>query len=147
MQLFKIIKYPDKRLRKIAKPVKKINNKIKKIIQKMFLTMLYNQGIGLAATQIDINLKIIVIGNIEEKYKNIVLINPEIIEKRGRYSIEEGCLSIPHKKAFIKRYKYIKIKALDYNGKKIFIEGEKLLSVCIQHELDHLIGKLFIDYL
>lgn len=146
MSLLKILKYPDKRLRIIANPVIKINKYIKRIINDMFDTMYMQEGIGLAATQINIHLQIIVIHDCFLK-KPLTLINPIIKEKRGQINIEEGCLSIPTIKAIVPRSKYIKIEALNYFGKKIEINANSLLSVCIQHEMDHLIGKLFIDYL
>jgi len=146
MSLLKILTYPDKRLRIVANPVTKINKHIKKTINDMFETMYVQEGIGLAATQINIHLQIIVIHDFFLK-KPLTLINPKIKEKSGKIYIEEGCLSIPNIKATVPRSKYIKIKALDYFGNKINIEAHSLLSVCIQHEMDHLIGKLFIDHL
>ncbi|WP_367679834.1 peptide deformylase [Buchnera aphidicola] len=143
----KILLYPDKKLRKKAKPVQKINEKIKIIINNMFKTMLYNEGIGLAATQVDIHLQIIVIGKINNLCNPFALINPKIIKKSGYTSIEEGCLSIPKKKFFVPRYKKIKVKGINEKGKKIIFTAESLLSICIQHEIDHLIGKLILDYL
>lgn len=146
MVILKILKYPDKRLRKIAQPVKKINKKIKKIIHNMFETMYENKGIGLAATQVNIHLKIIVIDIMKKKYQPLILINPKKIKEKGIIKIEEGCLSIPEKKKIITRSKKIEILALNYYGEKIKIIAKSLLSICIQHEMDHLIGKLLIDY-
>lgn len=146
MSIKNIIQYPDQRLRLIAKPVKKINTYIKKIINDMFDTMYANNGIGLAATQINIQKKIIIINAIKTQENPLILINPIILKKKGIIKTEERCLSIPKKKAYISRFKEIKIQALNYNGKKIQLKAKKLLSICIQHEIDHLLGKLFIDY-
>ncbi|WP_343189673.1 peptide deformylase [Buchnera aphidicola] len=143
----KILQYPDKRLRKKAKPIKKISEKIKKIIDNMFKTMIHNEGIGLAATQININLQIIVIGKINNICNSFALINPKIMKKSGSSSIEEGCLSIPKRKIFVPRYEKIKVKGLNLKGQKAIFTAKSLLSICIQHEIDHLKGKLIIDYL
>ncbi|WP_343377657.1 peptide deformylase [Buchnera aphidicola (Formosaphis micheliae)] len=147
MTILKILKYPNVKLRKIAKPVKKINKKIQNIVNDMFDTMYHEDGIGLAATQIDIPLQIIVISKITEKNNPLVLINPKIINQYGEKKVEEGCLSLPKQYAIINRYEFIKIQYLDYYGTRNIIETNSLLSICIQHEMDHLIGKLFIDYL
>ncbi|QCI27308.1 peptide deformylase [Buchnera aphidicola] len=146
MVILKILKYPDKRLRKIAQPVKKVNKNIKKIIHNMFETMYENKGIGLAATQVNIHLKIIVIDIMKKKYQPLILINPKKIKEQGVIKIEESCLSVPEKKKIITRSKEIEILALNYYGEKIKIIAKSLLSICIQHEMDHLIGKLLIDY-
>ncbi|MCW5196392.1 peptide deformylase [Buchnera aphidicola (Pemphigus obesinymphae)] len=147
MTILKILQYPDKNLRITAKPVKEINNNIRNIVNDMFETMYSEEGIGLAATQVDIPLQIIVISNIHNYNKPLVLINPEIISTSGEKKAEEGCLSIPKQRAIITRYEYIKINYLDYFGEKKEIKTNSLLSICIQHEMDHLIGKLFIDHL
>ncbi|WP_343128520.1 peptide deformylase [Buchnera aphidicola (Kurisakia onigurumii)] len=147
MTILKILTYPNKNLRKIAKPVKEINLKIKKIIHDMIKTMHFNNGIGLAATQVNIPLKIIVITENINNNKVMVFINPKIIEKSEFIRSKEGCLSIPNYEFFIKRYKYIKMQALNILGQTIIIETDSLLSICIQHEIDHLNGILFIDYL
>ena len=148
MSLLRILNYPDNRLRKIAKKVIKINKITRDIVDNMFETMYIKKGIGLAATQVDIHLRIIVIDISESRSKNIVLINPEFIKKSGEIISEEGCLSIPlNENFFIKRYRKITINALDYSGSNFKLDADGLLSVCIQHEMDHLIGKLFIDYL
>lgn len=108
--------------------------------------MYKEEGIGLAATQVNIQLQIIVVNTTKNK-NNLVLINPEIIKKEGNISIEEGCLSIPEYRAFVPRSNYIKVQAINLYGEKIEIEAESIISICIQHEIDHLKGKLFIDYL
>ncbi|MDQ1237441.1 MAG: peptide deformylase [Wigglesworthia glossinidia] len=147
MSRLPILYYPDKRLRTIADPVSVINNKVQTIIDNMFETMYFQQGIGLAATQINFHQRIIVIDISKNKDQKIVLINPKFLYKYGNEIFEEGCLSIPNIRASISRANKIKIQALNYFGKKFFLKAEGLLSICIQHEMDHLIGKLFIDYL
>ncbi|CAL4323393.1 peptide deformylase [Buchnera aphidicola] len=147
MKLLKILKYPDKRLKKIAQPVKNINKKIQNIINNMFYTMYHNEGIGLAAPQVNINLQIIVIDIMKNnKKKPIVLINPKKIFASEYIHMEEKCLSIPGKKKVIIRSKNIEINAINYYGEHINIKTNSLLSICIQHEMDHLIGKLLLDY-
>jgi len=147
MTILKILQYPDKNLRTIAQPVKKINKNVQIIVNNMFETMYSEEGIGLAATQVNIPLQIIVISNIHNHNNPLVLINPKMITKSGEKKVEEGCLSIPKQRAIITRSEYITVTALDYFGKKINIQANSLLAICIQHEMDHLIGKLFIDYL
>ncbi|XZQ55183.1 MAG: peptide deformylase [Arsenophonus sp.] len=147
MSLLNILYYPDERLRKVAKPVKKINAEIKDIVNNMFETMYKKEGIGLAATQINFHKRIIVIDISESHNKKLLLINPFILKKYGEIGIEEGCLSIPEQRAFVLRSKWIKIKALDINGNIFQLEADDLLAICIQHEIDHLNGKLFIDYI
>ncbi|BGI50852.1 MAG: peptide deformylase [Arsenophonus endosymbiont of Ceratovacuna japonica] len=147
MSILNILLYPDKRLRKISKPVKKIDIEIQRIVNDMFDTMYKKEGIGLAAIQVNINKRIIVIDISETKNKKLVLINPIILETFGQTGIEEGCLSIPKQLVFVHRAQWIKIKALDINNKEFKLETNDLLSICIQHEIDHLNGKLFIDYL
>ena len=147
MSVLKILYYPDQRLRLIAKPVEKITKEIYKITNNMIDTMYQEEGIGLAATQVNIQLQIIVIHKTDSTEKNLILINPKIIEKKGSISIEEGCLSIPEYRAFVPRFNYIKIQAINLNGNTVEIEADSILSICIQHEIDHLNGKLFIDYL
>jgi peptide deformylase len=147
MTILKILQYPDKNLRTIAAPVKTINKNVQTIVDNMFETMYVEEGIGLAATQVDIPLQIIVISNIQNYSNPLVLINPQVISKSGEKKVEEGCLSIPKQRAIITRSEYITINALDYFGKKIEVQANSLLAICIQHEMDHLIGKLFIDYL
>ncbi len=146
MSILPILKYPNNRLRKIAKIVNNINHYISEIINCMIETMYHENGIGLAATQIDIHLQIIVINLSQNKGKELIMINPKILEKNGLIQINEGCLSIPGKLGFVSRYKYIKVIALDNHGNQFELNAKGLLAVCIQHEIDHLIGKLFIDY-
>ncbi len=144
--IIKIVTYPNKKLRKKSKKVKIFDNKLKKIISNMFKTMYHFNGIGLAAIQININKSIITIDTKKKKSK-LILINPKIIKYKGYIETQEGCLSIPNFFYNIKRYNYIYIKAKNIEGKKIKIKTKGLLSVCIQHEIDHTKGKLFIDYI
>ena len=148
MNKLEVLHFPDKRLRKIAVPVKKVDNEIKNIIEQMFLTMYEEKGIGLAATQVNIHKRIIVIDVSENKDKKIFLINPEIISLSDDIdTMEEGCLSVPGFYETVSRPKTVKVSSLDYDGKKIEIEANGLLSTCIQHEIDHLNGKLFVDHI
>ncbi|MEQ4925492.1 peptide deformylase [Proteus hauseri] len=147
MTVLHVLHYPDERLRTIAKPVEKVNAEIQKIIDDMFETMYLEEGIGLAATQVDIHQRIIVIDVSENRDQKLVLINPELLDSDGDTGIEEGCLSIPEQRAFVPRAERVRVKALDYNGQPFELEADDLLAICIQHEMDHLVGKLFVDYL
>tara|TARA_B100001093_G_scaffold380806_1_gene366290 strand:- start:57 stop:605 length:549 start_codon:yes stop_codon:yes gene_type:complete len=148
MNKLEVLHFPDKRLRKIAVPVKKVDNEIKNIIEQMFLTMYEEKGIGLAATQVNIHKRIIVIDVSENKDKKIFLINPEIISLSDDIdTMEEGCLSVPGFYETVSRPKTVKVSSLDYDGKQIEIKANGLLSTCIQHEIDHLNGKLFVDHI
>lgn len=145
--MLNILKYPDQRLYTIANEVKVVNSNIKKLISDMAETMYGAPGIGLAATQVDVHQRIIVIDISEDKNNLLVLINPRLLEKRGEETNQEGCLSVPEVFEKVKRAEWIKVSALDENGKKFELEAEGLLAVCIQHEVDHLLGKVFVDYL
>ena len=147
MTILNILKYPDQRLYTIANEVKAVNSNIKKLISDMAETMYGAPGIGLAATQVDVHQRIIVIDISEDKNNLLVLINPRLLEKRGEETNQEGCLSVPEVFEKVKRAEWIKVSALDENGKKFELEAEGLLAVCIQHEVDHLLGKVFVDYL
>ena len=147
MTILNILKYPDQRLYTIANEVKVVNSNIKKLISDMAETMYGAPGIGLAATQVDVHQRIIVIDISEDKNNLLVLINPRLLEKRGEETNQEGCLSVPEVFEKVKRAEWIKVSALDENGKKFELEAEGLLAVCIQHEVDHLLGKVFVDYL
>ena len=145
--ILNILKYPDKRLRTIAKPVVRVDETIKQQVKDMFETMYEATGIGLAATQVNFHQRIIVI-DISDKYNEpICLINPEIIEESGEIQCEEGCLSVPDYYEIIVRANDIKVKALNQNGESFELEASEMLSVCIQHEIDHLNGILFVDHL
>ncbi|WON76658.1 peptide deformylase [Serratia sp. UGAL515B_01] len=147
MSVLQVLHFPDERLRKIAAPVKEVNADIQRIVDDMFETMYAEEGIGLAATQVDIHQRIIVIDVSENRDQRLVLINPELLEKHGETGIEEGCLSVPEHRALVPRAEKVKIRALDRDGHSFELEADGLLAICIQHEMDHLVGKLFVDYL
>ncbi|OMQ21177.1 MULTISPECIES: peptide deformylase [Serratia] len=147
MSVLQVLHFPDERLRKVAAPVKEVNADIQRIVDDMFETMYAEEGIGLAATQVDIHQRIIVIDISENRDEPLVLINPEMLEKHGETGIEEGCLSVPEHRALVPRAEKVKIRALDREGKSFEFEADELLAICIQHEMDHLVGKLFVDYL
>ncbi len=147
MALLPILKFPDKRLRIKAKKIKTFDYNLKKLIDDMFETMYHASGIGLAATQVDRHIQLIVMNVDKDRKQPICLINPEIIEKSGEEESEEGCLSVPNYYANVKRASDIKIKALDKNAKEFILNASGVLAICIQHEIDHLQGVLFVDYL
>lgn len=148
MAQLEVLKYPDKRLHKIAKPVTQVNARIQQIVSDMAQTMYAAPGVGLAATQVDIHERIIVIDITEEQNQLIALINPELVWASAEKKIwREGCLSVPEYFDEIERAESVKVKALDPNGKEFELEAEGLLAVCLQHEMDHLMGKVFIEYL
>ena len=147
MAILDVLRFPDERLRTVAAPVETITPELQQIVDDMFETMYAEEGIGLAATQVDIHQRIIVIDVSEDREDQLVLINPEILEQSGSTGIEEGCLSVPGSRALVPRAEQIKIRALDRNGKPFELEADDLLAICIQHEMDHLVGKLFVDYL
>ncbi len=147
MSILTILEFPDERLRKKAMPVLKVDNTIKKLTDDMLETMYQAKGIGLAATQVNVQLRIVVIDISELKDSPLCFINPEIINREGVEESEEGCLSVPGFFEKVKRAERIKVKALDKNGQTFELEADDLLAVCIQHELDHLEGKLFVDYI
>lgn len=145
--ILEILKYPDKRLRTVAKPVENVNSEIKKQVKDMFETMYDAPGIGLAATQVNFHQRLIVVDVSEECNEPICLINPEIIEKNGEIEWEEGCLSVPNYYESVKRANEIKVSALNELGQSFEMEASEMLAVCIQHEMDHLNGILFVDHL
>jgi len=147
MSVLQVLTFPDERLRTVAKPVEAVTPEIQKIVDDMLETMYDEEGIGLAATQVDIHQRIVVIDLSEERNQPMVLINPEITEKRGEDGIEEGCLSVPGARALVPRAAEVSVKALDRDGNEFAFEADDLLAICVQHELDHLAGKLFVDYL
>jgi len=147
MAVLPVLHFPNERLRIKAKPVAVVDAQIQHIIDDMFETMYAEEGIGLAATQVDIHQRIIVIDVSEARNQPLVLINPELLEKVGDTGIEEGCLSVPESHGFVPRAERVKVKALDRNGELFELEADDLLAICIQHEMDHLEGKLFVDYL
>ena len=142
-----ILKYPDKRLRTIAKPVVSVDETIRQQVKDMFETMYEAPGIGLAATQVNFHQRIIVIDVSDQCNEPICLINPEIIEKSGEIEWEEGCLSVPDYYENVIRANDVKVQALNQHGEIFELEASEMLSVCIQHEIDHLDGILFVDHL
>ena len=148
MTILSVLRFPDEKLRKKAKTVVQIDDKTRTIVDDMFETMYAEKGVGLAATQVNIQQRIVVLDVTENKENPLVLINPEIIQKSENTFInEEGCLSVPGCYAKVDRHTTCTVKALDRNGDEFTLDGTELLSICIQHELDHLDGILFVDYL
>ncbi len=147
MALLNILRYPDARLHKSAAPVTVFDDGLKKLVADMTETMYAAPGIGLAATQVDVHKQVIVIDASERRDSLIVLVNPEILDATGVSDIEEGCLSVPGIYEMVARAERVKVRAYDQNGLPFTLEAQGLLSVCIQHEMDHLEGKVFVDYL
>ncbi|MCP4282885.1 MAG: peptide deformylase [Gammaproteobacteria bacterium] len=147
MAILNILHFPDPRLRNQAKPVEQVDESVTKLVDDMLETMYEAPGIGLAATQVSDLRRVIVIDVSEESDQPLCLINPEILEMAGEESMDEGCLSVPGVYEKVVRADKVKIKALNKKGEHFEMEAEGLLAVCIQHEMDHLEGKLFIDYL
>ena len=147
MAILDVLSFPDERLRTVAKPVEEVNDEIKQLVSDMFETMKDENGIGLAATQVNRHVQVVVMDVSEDQNEPRVFINPEIMRKDGSTISEEGCLSVPGNYAKVERAESITVKALDQNGESFELDAEGLLAICIQHELDHLKGKLFIDYL
>lgn len=147
MAILDILVYPDERLRTVAKPVERVDDDIRALVKDMTETMYEANGIGLAATQVDVHKQVIVMDLSEERNQVRVLINPKIIERDGEQVYDEGCLSVPEYYAPVKRAERIKITALDEQGEIFELDADGLLAVCIQHEMDHLAGKVFVDYL
>jgi len=147
MALLNILKYPDSRLHKVATSIIAVDEEIRSFVEDMKETMYASKGIGLAATQVNYHKKIIIIDISENKDDLLILINPELIEASGEQVSEEGCLSVPEIFEKVQRFKDIKIRAIDQHGISFDLETGGLLSVCIQHELDHLMGKVFVEYL
>lgn len=147
MAILDILHFPDPRLRNQAKPVVAVTDAVRRLVDDMFETMYQAPGIGLAATQVNVAKQVVVIDLSEEKNQPLCLINPEILEKDGEEQMEEGCLSVPGVYEPVSRAAHIRIRALNRDGESFEMEAEGLLAVCIQHEIDHLAGKLFVDYL
>ena len=142
-----ILKFPDPRLRHQARPVERVDNDVRRLVDDMFDTMYDAPGIGLAAPQVNVSRRVITIDISDHRDAPLCLINPVILERRGEEMREEGCLSVPDFFEEVRRADWIRFSALDRDGKTVEIEAEGLLAVCVQHELDHLDGKLFVDYL
>lgn len=147
MAILDILHYPDPRLHTVAQPVKEVNATLKRLIVDMAETMYDAPGIGLAATQVNAHVQLILIDTSESKNDLLVLINPKITQKSGEQDYEEGCLSVPGVYDTVRRAEKVKVEALDRDGKPFTLQAEGLLSVCIQHEMDHLLGKVFVEYL
>jgi peptide deformylase len=147
MALLAILHYPDERLHQVAAPVEVINDEIRQLVKDMAETMYAAPGIGLAATQVNVHKQVIVIDISETHDQLQVFINPEILEARGQAEFEEGCLSVPGIYEKLTRAEWIRVRALNADGKPFILEVSGLLGVCIQHEMDHLRGKVFVEYL
>ena len=147
MPILNILRYPDARLHKLAAPVTVFDEALKKLVADMADTMYAAPGIGLAATQVDVHKQVIVVDVSERRDTLVVLVNPEIVEATGESDIEEGCLSVPGIYELVERAERVKVRAHDQNGKAFTLEAQGLLAVCIQHEMDHLKGKVFIESL
>lgn len=142
-----LLEYPDPRLRITAQPVTVFNAELKRLVADMFEMMYAAPGVGLAATQVDVHKQLLVADMSEDSDQPLVLINPRILEKDGEQVYQEGCLSFPGLYADVERALRIKVAAQDVDGKDFVLEIEGPLAVCVQHEMDHLVGKLFVDYL
>lgn len=147
MALLNILNYPDPRLHTVAKPIAEVTDEIRQLIQDMAETMYAAPGIGLAATQVDRHIQLIVMDLSKEQNALRVFINPKIIAKEGEQVYEEGCLSVPGVYEEVTRAEKVTVEALDAQGKKFRLDADGLLAVCIQHEIDHLRGKVFVEYL
>jgi peptide deformylase len=147
MAMLDILEFPDPRLRTKARPVVQVDDALRTLIDDMFQTMYAAPGIGLAATQVDVHQRVVVIDVSEGKDQPLVFINPEILEKAGSQVYQEGCLSVPGVYADVERADEVTVRAQDRNGEIFELRADGLLAVCIQHELDHLEGKVFVDYL
>mgnify|MGYP000016340400 CR=1 FL=1 len=148
MTLLTILCYPDPRLHKVARPVERVDGRIGCLVDDMLHTMYESDGIGLAATQVDVHERVVVIDVSEKRDQPLVLINPEITWRSDEVVVaEEGCLSVPTIYDAVPRHARVKVRALDRAGQPFELEAGELLAVCIQHELDHLLGKVFVDYL
>jgi peptide deformylase len=142
-----ILEYPDPRLRKTAKPVEAVDEGVRQLVDDLLETMYAAKGIGLAATQVDVHLRVLVLDVSEERNQPMVFINPELMSSEGRGPGEEGCLSVPDIYDKVQRATRIRVRALGRDGLPFELDADGLLAVCIQHEMDHLEGRLFVDYL
>jgi peptide deformylase len=142
-----ILQFPDPRLRKVARPVETVDESVAQLADDMLETMYASRGIGLAATQVNRDIRLLVLDLSEQRDEPQVFINPEIVEREGAQVCEEGCLSVPGEYAEVERAERICVSALDRDGEPFELDADGLLAVCIQHEIDHLDGKVFVDYL
>lgn len=147
MAILPILRYPDARLHKTAARATRVDDKIRKLIKDMADTMYAAPGIGLAAPQVDVHLRVIVIDISETRDQLCALVNPELLEATGEADCEEGCLSVPGVYEKVRRAQHVKVRAWDTQGVLQTFEADGLLAVCIQHEMDHLVGKVFVEYL
>jgi len=147
MALLNILRYPDARLHKVAAPVTVFDDALRTLVADMTETMYAAPGIGLAATQVDVHRQVIVVDVSERKDSLVVLVNPVIVESSGVSDIEEGCLSVPGIYDVVERAERVRVRAYDRNGNPFTLEAQGLLAVCIQHEIDHLKGKVFVEHL
>jgi len=147
MAILEILHYPDPRLREKARPVEAVDDEIRQLVDDMFETMYAAPGIGLASIQVNVPRRVVVIDVSEDREQPLCLINPEILERRGEETMEEGCLSVPGYYDKVTRADSVRVRALNRDGESFEMDAEGLLAVCIQHEIDHLDGKLFVDYL
>lgn len=148
MSLLPILRFPDPRLHKVAKPVARVDERIRKLVDDMLETMYAADGVGLAATQVDVHERVIVIDVSDTHDKPIVLINPELVKKSEEMLVgDEGCLSVPQIYDRVERHARVTVRALGRDGEPHQFDAEGLLSVCVQHEMDHLLGKVFVEYL
>lgn len=147
MAIRKILQYPDPRLHKVAAKVPLVTDDVRRLVSDMAETMYAAPGVGLAATQVDVHLQVIVIDISEARDSLLILINPEILEAEGQSEFEEGCLSVPGIFEKVDRAQRVKVRALDQNGATFTLDADGLLAVCVQHEMDHLKGKVFVEYL
>jgi peptide deformylase len=147
MALLDILRFPDPRLRKKALPVLTVTDQTRQLAQDMLETMYAAPGVGLAAIQVNVQQRIVVIDISEDKSAPLIFINPKIIKKEGEREHEEGCLSVPEAYELVTRADTVRVKALDQHGKDFELDADALLATCIQHEIDHLDGKLFVDYI
>lgn len=147
MPVLTVLTFPDERLRTKAQPVTNIDDSIRSLVSDMFATMQAESGVGLAATQVDVHQQVVVMDVSDAQDAPMVFINPKIVEQRGTKINEEGCLSVPNNYAKVERAEWVKVTAHNEHGEEFTLEAEGLLAVCIQHEMDHLQGKLFVDYL
>lgn len=143
-----ILRYPDPRLHTVARPVTAVDDRIRQLVADMIETMYAAQGVGLAATQVDVHERVIVMDTSEERKTPLVLINPEIVERSAELALaEEGCLSVPQVYDRVERHARVKVHALDREGRPFELDAQGLTAVCVQHEMDHLVGKVFVEYL
>ncbi len=147
MALLNILRFPDPRLRNKAKPISEVTDEIRQLADDMLETMYDAPGVGLAAIQVNVQKRLIVIDVSEDQSQPLILINPEVISSEGERDHEEGCLSVPEAYETVTRADKVRVKALDRDGKNIEFDADELLATCVQHEIDHLDGKLFVDYL